>query len=75
MTRLGSIIVELFSVDLAWQNAITTGQYLSREYLFEEFWYLEGVDDQVPGLQFSFQDAEKHQQLWFGQALHIHVGL
>lgn len=37
--------------------------------------YLEGIDDQVPGLQFSLQDAEEHQQLWFGQALHIHVGL
>lgn len=37
--------------------------------------YLEGIDDQVPGLQLSLQDAEKHQQIWFGQTLHIQVGL
>lgn len=30
--------VELFSIDLSWQEAIITGQSLSRKQSFEEFW-------------------------------------
>lgn len=37
--------------------------------------YLQGIDDQVPRLQLSLQDAEKHQQLWLGHTLHIQLGL